>query len=68
MNWYLKVVKEHYADFKGRARRREYWMFTLFNLIIMVVLTVIGKVSVYPDDLRTCRAGSRIGRVRASPS
>ena len=46
-------------------------MFTLFNLIIMVVLTVIGillKVSVYPDDLRTCRAGSRIGRVRASPS
>lgn len=71
MNWYLKVVKEHYADFKGRARRREYWMFTLFNLIIMVVLTVIGILLRFPfirDDLRTCRAGSRIGRVRASPS
>lgn len=48
MNWYLKVVKEHYADFKGRARRREYWMFTLFNLIIMVVLTIIGILLRFP--------------------
>jgi len=48
MNWYLKVVKEHYADFKGRARRREYWMFVLFNLIIMVVLAVIGALIKFP--------------------
>lgn len=34
MNWYLKVLKEHYADFNGRARRQEYWMFVLFNAII----------------------------------
>ncbi|PQB06912.1 hypothetical protein BST83_06915 [Polaribacter filamentus] len=34
MNWYLKVLKEHYLDFSGRARRKEYWMFTLVNLII----------------------------------
>ncbi|WP_298506061.1 DUF805 domain-containing protein [uncultured Maribacter sp.] len=33
MNWYLKVLKQ-YADFKGRARRKEYWMFFLFNIII----------------------------------
>ncbi|MGY6648979.1 DUF805 domain-containing protein [Wenyingzhuangia sp. IMCC45574] len=33
MNWYLKVLKQ-YADFKGRARRKEYWMFVLFNAII----------------------------------
>ncbi|TGV01785.1 DUF805 domain-containing protein [Flavivirga rizhaonensis] len=33
MNWYLKVLKQ-YADFSGRARRKEYWMFSLFNLII----------------------------------
>jgi len=26
MNWYLKVLKQ-YADFNGRARRKEYWMF-----------------------------------------
>lgn len=33
MNWYLKVLKQ-YADFNGRARRKEYWMFFLFNIII----------------------------------
>lgn len=33
MEWYVKVLRQ-YADFKGRARRKEYWMFTLINLII----------------------------------
>lgn len=32
MNWYLKAIKQ-YADFSGRARRKEYWMFFLFNMI-----------------------------------
>ena len=30
---YLKVLK-HYADFTGRASRKEYWYFVLFNFII----------------------------------
>ncbi len=37
MNWYLEVLKK-YAVFSGRARRKEYWMFFLFNLIIGFVL------------------------------
>jgi len=37
MNWYLEVLKK-YAVFNGRARRTEYWMFFLFNLIIILVL------------------------------
>ena len=37
MNWYLDVLKK-YAVFNGRARRKEYWMFFLFNIIIAVVL------------------------------
>lgn len=37
MEWYLKVLKQHYADFNGRARRKEYWMFTLVNIIIAFV-------------------------------
>ena len=41
MNWYLKVMKEHYADFKGRARRKEYWFFALFNVIIMVIAMIL---------------------------
>jgi len=41
MNWYLKVLKEHYADFNGRARRKEFWMFVLFNYIAIIILMVI---------------------------
>ena len=37
MNWYLEVLKK-YAVFNGRARRTEYWMFVLFNIIISFVL------------------------------
>lgn len=41
-DWYLSCVKNHYADFNGRARRTEYWLFKLVNVIINVVLLVIG--------------------------
>jgi len=44
MNWYLKVLKENYANFDGRARRKEYWMFTLFNLIIIAVLVICASI------------------------
>jgi uncharacterized membrane protein YhaH (DUF805 family) len=40
MNWYLQALKK-YADFSGRARRKEYWYFVLFYVIILVVLLVI---------------------------
>jgi uncharacterized membrane protein YhaH (DUF805 family)/type II secretory pathway pseudopilin PulG len=36
MNWYIAVLKK-YAVFSGRARRKEYWMFFLFNVIIAYV-------------------------------
>ena len=41
MDWYLKVLKS-YATFTGRARRTEYWMFTLINVIIAAVIYGIG--------------------------
>ena len=40
MNWYLDAWK-NYANFQGRARRKAYWMFVLFNIIALVVLGVI---------------------------
>lgn len=40
MQWYLGVLKQ-YAVFKGRARRKEYWFFILFNLIASLLLTVV---------------------------
>ena len=43
MNYYLDVLKK-YAVFEGRAARKEYWMFALFNIIIGVILTLIGRL------------------------
>ncbi|KDN79142.1 DUF805 domain-containing protein [Streptomyces olindensis] len=40
MHWYIDVLKK-YATFSGRARRQEYWMFTLISSLIYVVLMVI---------------------------
>ncbi|MTH45771.1 DUF805 domain-containing protein [Intestinirhabdus alba] len=43
MQWYLHVLK-NYAGFSGRARRQEYWMFTLINCIVAAVLNVIQGI------------------------
>ncbi len=40
MSWYLQVLKK-YVVFSGRARRKEYWYFFLFNTIIGFVLSFI---------------------------
>ena len=44
MNWYLEVLKK-YAVFNGRARRKEYWYFILFNIITSIVLVIIDGVT-----------------------
>jgi uncharacterized membrane protein YhaH (DUF805 family) len=43
MSWYLEVLKK-YAQFDGRARRKEYWMFALINLVITFVLITIDSL------------------------
>jgi uncharacterized membrane protein YhaH (DUF805 family) len=43
MSWYLAVLKK-YAVFSGRARRKEYWMFMLFNMIIVFGLGIIEGI------------------------
>lgn len=43
MNWYLKVLKE-YTNFEGRARRKEYWMFILFNSIFFITAIIIDNI------------------------
>ncbi|MDB5966059.1 MAG: hypothetical protein JWQ72_2559 [Polaromonas sp.] len=43
MQWYLNVMKQ-YATFSGRARRKEYWMFFLVYIAIIVVATIIDSV------------------------
>jgi len=49
MSWYIKVLK-NYAVFSGRARRKEYWMFVLFDFIFTVVLYIIdGFIAIYSN-------------------
>lgn len=43
MNEYLSVLKK-YVEFNGRARRRELWMFVLFNFIIAMAIAIIGGI------------------------
>lgn len=40
MDWYFGVLQK-YAVFEGRARRTEYWMFTLFHVLICMGLVFI---------------------------
>jgi len=34
--WWKKVVFENYANFKGRARRAEYWYFLLVSVLLFI--------------------------------
>ncbi len=54
MSWYIEAFKK-YAVFSGRSRRREYWYFVLFNVIVAIVLSIIDMV------LGTFSSSSNIG-------
>ena len=42
MKYYLNCFK-HYADFSGRASRREMWTFVLVNIVIGTLLIIINN-------------------------
>ncbi len=44
MNWYLEVWKK-YAVFNGRSRRKEYWYFVLFNLMVGLILGLVDSMT-----------------------
>ncbi|MGG5576390.1 DUF805 domain-containing protein [Myroides sp. C15-4] len=41
---FINILKNHYADFNGRVRRKEYWSFTLVSLIISIILGIVDKI------------------------
>ena len=41
MREYLNVLQNNYANFSGRARRREYWMFFLCNLLVAIACMAV---------------------------
>lgn len=49
MHWYVEVLKK-YAVFSGRSRRKEYWLFVLFNVIFTFVLGFIDGLAGLVDS------------------
>ncbi len=43
MNYFLLPLKK-YAEFKGRSRRKEYWQFFLFTIVVDIVLQILAGV------------------------
>lgn len=43
MHWMLMPLRR-YAEFSGRSRRKEYWMFILFQMLVYVALMVVGSM------------------------
>ena len=41
MQYFFKAF-QNFANFNGRARRKEYWYFVLFNVIVSVLVAVIS--------------------------
>jgi len=40
MEYFISALKK-YADFNGRARRKEYWMFILFYFLLTIVIAIL---------------------------
>ena len=75
MEYYTGVLKQ-YTNFSGRARRAEFWMFTLINTIISLVLSgidtavglggmlqgIYGLLTLLPSLAVACRRLHDIGK------
>lgn len=47
--WYVFSIKSA-LNFKTRARRREYWSFTLVNVLVSFLLSFVMSVCQFSDD------------------
>jgi len=47
MDWMLMPLRR-YAEFSGRSRRKEYWMFTLLMVIVYAVAGVMMMSTLWP--------------------
>jgi len=43
MEWYLKVLNS-YSKFTGRARRKEFWFFVLFSILIALGFSILDFI------------------------
>jgi len=52
MRWMLMPLRR-YAEFSGRSRRKEYWMFVLLNALIGLTVGLVFLVGYYADMSQT---------------
>jgi uncharacterized membrane protein YhaH (DUF805 family) len=45
-DWWKKVVFKNYANFNGRARRKEYWSYVLVNFLMYIPAYIIVLIGV----------------------
>ena len=44
LDYWKKAFAKNYANFNGRARRSEYWYYTLMNIIIVVGIQILTGI------------------------
>ena len=44
MRWYIDVLTNNYLNFNGRARRKEFWMYTVVHLVILILTALFGPL------------------------
>ena len=42
--YYFNILTNKYADFSGRARRKEYWMWTLYATLIFILAMIMDNM------------------------
>jgi uncharacterized membrane protein YhaH (DUF805 family) len=55
MDMIIQCLTKKYAQFSGRASRKEFWLFVLFYMIVYIILTILDTT------LYTIHPGSGIG-------
>ncbi|MCZ8136100.1 MAG: DUF805 domain-containing protein [Porphyrobacter sp.] len=55
---YMIMPLKRYADFSGRSRRKEYWMFVLFQMLLLVPIMLLAILLGSPSDDPTTPFGS----------
>ncbi len=48
MNYFIECFTKKFCCLDGRARRQEYWMFTLFSILVFLAITAIAAIIPMP--------------------
>ena len=44
LDYYKSVIKDNYANFSERARRKEYWGFVVINLVATIIAAILDNI------------------------